>query len=63
MPDEEILDAYSAAVVRVAQRVLPAVASLHVRSGRGEGGGSASVLTADGYLLTSAHVVEGAQRA
>lgn len=60
MPDEEILDAYSAAVVRVAQRVLPSVASLHVRSGRGEGGGSASVLTADGYLLTSAHVVEGA---
>lgn len=60
MSDDEILDAYSAAVVRVAQRVLPSVASLRVHTGRGEGGGSASVLTADGYLLTSAHVVDGA---
>ena len=29
----------------------------------GQGAGSASVLTADGFLLTSAHVVEGADRA
>jgi S1-C subfamily serine protease len=54
------LDAYSAAVVRVAETVLPSVASLRVRTRRGEGAGSASVLTADGFLLTSAHVVEGA---
>lgn len=60
MPDEEILDAYSAAVVRVARKVLPGVASLRVHSPRGDGGGSASVLSADGYLLTSAHVVDGA---
>lgn len=60
MPDEEILDAYSAAVVRVARKVLPGVASLRVHSSRGDGGGSASVLSADGYLLTSAHVVDGA---
>ena len=60
MPDEEILDAYSAAVVRVARKVLPGVASLRVHSRRGDGGGSASVLSADGYLLTSAHVVDGA---
>ena len=58
--DREVLDAYSAAVIGVAQRVLPSVASLRVRGRRGEGSGSASVLTADGYLLTSAHVVEGA---
>src|ERR671920_437733 len=57
--DREVLDAYSAAVIGVAQRVLPSVASLRVRGRRGEGSGSASVLTADGYLLTSAHVVEG----
>ena len=61
--DREVLDAYSAAVIGVAQRVLPSVASLRVRGRRGEGSGSASVLTADGYLLTSAHVVEGATQA
>ena len=61
--DREVLDAYSAAVIGVAQRVLPSVASLRVRGRRGEGSGSASVLTADGYLLTSAHVVEGANQA
>jgi S1-C subfamily serine protease len=57
---EDPLDAYSAAVVHVAESVLPSVASLRVRTRRGEGAGSASVLTADGFLLTSAHVVEGA---
>ena len=56
------LDAYSAAVVHVAETVLPSVASLRVRTPRGEGAGSASVLTADGFLLTSAHVVENATR-
>jgi S1-C subfamily serine protease len=34
-----------------------------VRSRRGEGAGSASVITPDGYLLTSAHVVAGARTA
>ena len=61
--DREALDAYSAAVVSVAEAVLPSVASVRVRSRRGQGAGSASVLTADGFLLTSAHVVEGADRA
>ena len=61
--DSEALDAYSAAVIAVARAVLPSVASLKVRTGRGEGSGSASVLTADGFLLTSAHVVEGAHEA
>src|SRR5215208_1539846 len=61
--DRELLDAYSAAVTAVVQRVVPSVASLKVTSRRGEGSGSASVLTADGYLLTSAHVVEGASTA
>src|SRR5919198_1762059 len=58
--DDDPLDAYSAAVVHVAETVLPSVASLRVRTRRGEGAGSASVLTADGFLLTSAHVVEDA---
>jgi S1-C subfamily serine protease len=61
--DFEALDAYSSAVVHVAETVLPSVASLRVRTRRGEGAGSASVLTTDGFLLTSAHVVEGADGA
>jgi len=61
--DFEALDAYSTAVVRVAESVLPSVASLRVRTRRGDGAGSATVLTADGFLLTSAHVVEGADTA
>ena len=58
-PDADALDAYSAVVTAVAQSVLPSVASIGVRSRRGNGGGSASVITPDGYLLTSAHVVAG----
>lgn len=61
--DRAALDAYSHAVISVAENVLPSVASLRVRGRRGEGAGSASVLTDDGYLLTSAHVVEGSDRA
>jgi serine protease Do len=60
--EAEALDAYSRAVVAVAERVGPSVASLRVmRRVRGgqvpSGAGSAVVLTPDGYLLTSAHVV------
>ena len=62
-PPQDVMDAYSAAVTRVAEAVLPSVASLEVRTALGRGAGSASVLTTDGYLLTSAHVVEGAERA
>jgi len=57
------LDAYSAVVTRVARDVLPSVASLAVRSARGQGAGSASVISDDGLLLTSAHVVVGATTA
>jgi S1-C subfamily serine protease len=62
-PDADALDAYSAVVTAVAQTVLPSVASISVRSRRGNGGGSASVITPDGYLLTSAHVVAGTRSA
>ncbi|HYR14305.1 MAG TPA: trypsin-like peptidase domain-containing protein [Mycobacterium sp.] len=58
--EREALDAYSMTVTSVAQRVLPAVASLRVRRGSRsfEGGaGSGVVITPDGFLVTSAHVV------
>jgi S1-C subfamily serine protease len=67
-PEEiEALDAYSRTVVGVAERVGPSVANLRVlrrtRGGRVPvGAGSGVVLTADGFLLTSAHVVAGRQR-
>ena len=58
--DAEALDAYSRVIVDAVARVLPSVASVSVRTSRGGGSGSASVISADGVLLTSAHVVEGA---
>jgi S1-C subfamily serine protease len=65
--EDEALDAYSQVVIRVAEIVSPAVANLRVwrRVGaprRVEGGGSAVAVTADGFLLTSAHVVAGTDR-
>ena|SRR5436190_1089 len=63
LPDAEALDAYSRTVTSVAERLRESVANLRVgrrtRRGRTEGGGSAVVITPDGYMLTSAHVVEG----
>jgi S1-C subfamily serine protease len=59
-PAESPLDAYSRVVTTVAARVLPSVAALAVRTPRGAGAGSAVCISADGLLLTSAHVVAGA---
>jgi S1-C subfamily serine protease len=58
--EREALDAYSQIVSTVAERVLPSVASLRVRrsgSPRDGGAGSGVVITPDGFLVTSAHVV------
>ena len=58
--EQEALDAYSATVTSVADRVLRSVASLRVRRGSRsfEGGaGSGVVITQDGFVVTSAHVV------
>ncbi len=58
--ERRALDAYSQVVVGVADALSPSVASVRVRTTQGYGGGSASVLSADGFLLTSAPVVRGA---
>jgi serine protease Do len=65
LPDAEALDAYSRVVTTVAERLAPSVANLRVsrrvRGGRTlDGGGSGVVITPDGYMLTSAHVVDRA---
>ena len=63
MGSSEPLDEYSRVVVSVAERLTPKVASLRVPQSRsmgrgsGESLGSAVVFTADGFLLTNAHVV------
>jgi S1-C subfamily serine protease len=62
LEQEAPLDAYSRVVTEVARKLSPSVANLRVRRGRREGGGSGVVITPDGFVLTSAHVVEGAGR-
>ena len=63
--DSAALDAYSRTVSGVAEALAPSVANLRVLGRRRDGAqvevgaGSAIVLTADGFLLTSAHVVAG----
>ena len=58
----EALDAYSTVVTSVAERLLPSVVQLRVmgRDARGReagGAGSGVVITPDGFVLTSAHVL------
>src|SRR5690349_13987088 len=62
-PDvEPALDVYSRIVTAVAAEVTPHVAALQVTGPDGRGGaGSAVVVTADGLLLTNAHVVAQAR--
>src|SRR6185437_15891646 len=62
---DDILDAYSRAVISVVERVSPSVANLRVRlrsrSREREAGGAAVVITED-RLVTNAHVVPAATR-
>ena len=65
--EREALDAYSRTVVGIAEGLAPSVANLRItRRARGghvpAGAGSGVVLTPDGFVLTSAHVVAGPGR-
>ena len=60
--EHDALDAYSQVVSGVAELLLPRVAAVRLRRRNrpGEASGSAVMLTADGHLVTNAHVVGNA---
>ena len=58
MTDDDALDAYSAVVTSVAAHLTPRVASVRTRRGSGSG----VVLSAEGHLVTNAHVIGEASR-
>jgi S1-C subfamily serine protease len=58
--DDEALDAYSRTVTAVARILGPSVVSIRVGRRGGQGAGSGVAITPDGFVLTSAHVVQGA---
>jgi S1-C subfamily serine protease len=60
--EQEALDAYSSVVVRVAERLRPAVVNLRSGQGRRAGSGSGVLFAPDGFLLTNAHVVQDQER-
>jgi S1-C subfamily serine protease len=56
--ESEALDAYSRVVISVSEKLVPSIA--HLRSARGSGSGV--VISHDGFIVSSAHVVARAPR-
>ena len=70
--DDELLDAYSRAVVSVVDKVSPAVVNVYVSKkiqrpmmygpDEVQGGGSGFIFTPDGFILTNSHVIHDATK-
>src|SRR5438067_549854 len=60
--DEQLLDAYSTAVVGATVKISPSVVNIEVRHQNARGGGSGFIFTTNGYVITNSHVVHDASK-